>query len=72
MVETIISNLQFLVEHNKHLDFVSVENSNHPKRYGPLLDADVVKEIVNQSGASFLLDVRHAFCASYKNTPAGL
>lgn len=65
IIRTISENLNFLVTSYHHMSFVSVENLDHPKHYGPLLDAAAITEIVNSSGASLLLDISHAYCASF-------
>jgi len=63
LVETIAANLRFVRETVPGLAFVSVENSPSLK-FGPLIQPEVITEIVRQSGCAFLLDISHAYCAS--------
>lgn len=63
LVRTIIRNLQFIKKHYADMEFISLENGDS-FRFGPLIDPQVITEIIRESGCQFLLDISHAYCAS--------
>ena len=55
--------LRLLRERYRSLDFISVENMPNQK-FGPLIQPEVITEMVERSGCDFLLDISHAYCAA--------
>ena len=57
-------NAKFLRDKYADMEFVSIENADYMRQWGSLIRAEVITELINETGCDFLLDVSHAYCAS--------
>ena len=64
-IRIITRNVQYLIRNYPEMSFVSLENVDSPKRHGISVDPTFIREVINTSGADFLLDISHAIYAAY-------
>jgi len=60
---TIVSNAKFIKEKYADMEFVSIENLDSIK-WGDLINPEIIKKILDETGCDFLLDISHAYCAA--------
>lgn len=63
-LEIITRNVLFLKNNFSDISFISLENVPDSSRFGICADPEFISEAIYRSGAEFLLDVSHAYCAA--------